>query len=170
MRKWLVFSASQPLVQGGFNVSLKLFLNLCSWKWLSPSHNLNKYLAAFRFYQLSMLFAPDLLNFKIFFLKVLRLGAFKLQVQFNPFNDDWRKKVFLKLCSTLKWGILFAFLLEYGLFDLGIIFKKKLKIGFQNFIKQDSFLHHRLCSRDSKPSSSKIFSIFCWKYALYAWS
>ena len=36
-----------------------------------------------------------------------------------------RKEVFLKkLCLNLKWGILFAFIVDYGLVNLGIILKR----------------------------------------------
>ena len=75
-RKWHVFSMSQPQVQRGFSVSWKLFLNLCWWRWLNLGCNLVKYWIPFRLWQPNMLFAIGLINFKIFFLKILRLGAF----------------------------------------------------------------------------------------------
>ena len=78
-RKWHVFLTSQPQLQSGFSVSWKLFLNLCSWRWLSPSRYLDRYLIPFRFWQLNVLFAVGLINFKTFFLKILRLGGFELQ-------------------------------------------------------------------------------------------
>ena len=68
-RLWHVFSTSQPQAQSGFNVSWKLLLNLYSWRWLSPSLNLVKYLIPFRLWQPNMLFAVGLINFKIFFWK-----------------------------------------------------------------------------------------------------
>ena len=92
-RKWDVFSTLQPRVQSRFNVSWKLFLNLCSWRWLSPSLRLIKYLIPFRFCKLNMFFGVGLLNFKILFLKILRLGAFWISgSSFIPFHDNWRKK------------------------------------------------------------------------------
>ena len=59
----------------------------------------------------------------MFFLKVLRLGGFGFQ---GPvYSIQWwltEKKVFLKkLCLTLKRGILFMFLVDYGLVNIGII-------------------------------------------------
>ena len=75
-RKWHVFSTSQQQVQSEFNVSWKLFLNLFSWRLLTPSCNFVKYLIPFRFWQLNMLFAVGLINFKIFSLEILMLGAF----------------------------------------------------------------------------------------------
>ena len=84
LEKWRVFSMSQPQLQNGFDVFWKLFLNLCLWRWLSPSRNLVKYLMPFRFWQLNVacgrsytLKARSILNFT---------------VQFIPFNDDWHKE------------------------------------------------------------------------------
>ena len=71
-----LLSTSQLQVKSGFNVSWKLFLNLCSWRWLSPSRNLVKYLIPFRLRQPNMLPAVGLINFKIFFSKILGLKAF----------------------------------------------------------------------------------------------
>ena len=125
-RKWHVFSMLQPQVQTGFNVSWKLFLNLCSWRWLSPSRNLVKYLIPFRLWRPNMLFVVSLINFKIFFLKILRLGEFWISGSslFHSMMTDGKKVFLKKLCLILKWGILFAFLVGYGLFNLGIILKR----------------------------------------------
>ena len=122
-RKWHVFSTSQPQVQSGFNVSWKLFLNLCSLRWLCPSRNLLKYLIPFRLWQPNTLFAAGLINYKIFFLKILRLGAFwtSWSSLFHSMMTDGKKVFLKKLRLTLKWGISFAFLVEYGLVNLVII-------------------------------------------------
>ena len=56
-------------------------------KVTSPSRNLVKYLIPFRLWQLNMLFAVRLINFKTFFLKILR-SILNFKVQFIPFNDD----------------------------------------------------------------------------------
>ena len=59
-----------------------------------------------------MLFAIGLINFKRFCLKTL--GPFEFQ--------GHGKKVFSKKFHlTLKWGILFGSLVEYGMVNLGII-------------------------------------------------
>ena len=131
-RKWLVFSTSHPQVQSGFNVSWKLFLNLSLWRWLSPSRNLVKHLIPFRLSQLNMLFAVRLINFKTFFLKILRLGAFWIlrSSLFHSMMIDGKKVFLKKLYLTLKWRILFAFLVGYGLFSLGIILKRYFEDWF----------------------------------------
>ena len=55
-----------------------------------------------------------------------------------------------KLCLTLEWGILFAFLAEYGLVNLKIL----LKIYFGDWC-----FYHLLYCRDSKLNSSESFSV-----------
>ena len=58
--------------------------------------------------------AVDLIKFKITFLQILRLFGFQ----------GHGKKTFLKkLCLTVKWGILFQSLVEYGMVNLGTILK-----------------------------------------------
>ena len=75
-----------------------------------------------------MLFTAGPINLKIFFRKYLRPEAFWISVSsLFPLMLTDGKKVFLKKSYlTLKLGILFAFLLEYGLVNLGI----NLKIYF----------------------------------------
>ena len=139
-----------------------------------------------------MLFAVDFVNFKKFFLKILRLGAFWISGSclFHLMITDGRKVFLNILCLTLKWGMLYALLVEYGLINLGIILKSYFGDWFfKIFKRQQNFLYHRLCCRDSKSSSSKslyldvpriapvmitaaldwMLSIFCWKDALHAW-
>ena len=139
------------------------------------------------------MFVVGLVNFKIFILKILRLGVFwnSGSSLFHSMMTDGKKVILKKLCLTLKWGILFAFFVEYGLVNLRIIFKKHFgDWPFKILQNQQIFLYHRLCCRDSKPSSSKSFSLdvpriapvmatavlywmlstFCWKDTLYAWS
>ena len=123
-------------------VSWKLFLNLCSWRWLSLSHNLVKYLIPFMLWQPNMLFVVGLINFKILFLKILKLGGFWISGSslFHSVMTDGKKVFLKKLCLTLKWGISFAFLVEYGLFYLGIILKRYFgRLVFQNFVKAEKF-------------------------------
>ena len=74
----------------------------------------NRYLLLLLFSIISPWFMVGLINFKIFFLKILRLGVFWISgfSLFHSIVTD-RKKVFLKkLCLTLKWGVLSAFLVE----------------------------------------------------------
>ena len=73
-----------------------------------------------------MLDAVGFINFKIFLLKILRLGAFCISELslFHSIMTEGKKILVKNMCLTLKWGILFAFLVEYGLAGLGIILKK----------------------------------------------
>ena len=94
-------------------------------------------------------------------------------------------------CFTLIWGVLCAFLVLYWKCDRGITSKRYFGHWFLYTLKRrHSFLHHRLCWRDSKPSSWYIFSLdvplmapliakaalYCrdsilwWKKLLKAWS
>ena len=93
---------------------------------ISPSCNLVKYLIPFRLWQPNILFAVGLIIFKIFFLKILTLGgAFSISGSslFHSVMTDGKKVFLKKLYLTLKWGILFAFLADNGLVNLGIILK-----------------------------------------------
>ena len=56
----------------------------------------------------------------------IKVGAFWISGSslFNSIMTDGKKVFLKKLCLTLKWGILFAFLVGYGLFNLGIILKR----------------------------------------------
>ena len=72
-----------------------------------------------------ILFAVGLIKFRTLFLKILRLGAFWIlgSSLFHSIVTDGKKAFLEKLCLTSKWGILFAFLVEYGVVNLGIILK-----------------------------------------------
>ena len=60
---------------------------------------------------------------------------------------------------TLRWRI-YKFLVEYGLINLGIALKGHFGgCTFKTLYKQHSFLYQGLCCWDSKPSSSKSFSL-----------
>lgn len=87
-----------------FNVSWKLFLDICSWSYLSPSHKFVGYQISFTLWPLNLLFSLSHINFKIFFLKILRLGQFWISVSslFHPIKTDV-KEVLNKLCLTSKW-------------------------------------------------------------------
>ena len=100
---------------------LEDILNLRSRRWLNPSRNLVKYFLPFTLWQPNILFAAGLINFKI-----LRLGSFWISGSslFHSIMTDGKKVFLKKLCLTLKWGILFVFLVEYGLINLGIIWKR----------------------------------------------
>ena len=62
-------------------------LNLCLWRWLSPSHDIIKYLIPLRFWQLNMLLKVGLINFKILFLKILNEVEAMKKKKFVLSND-----------------------------------------------------------------------------------
>ena len=115
---------SQAYLQSIFNVSWKLFLNLCSSMWLSLYRNILRYLIFLRLWQLNMKFALGLVNFTLFFLKVLRLTAFWVLGSnlFRSMITDG-KSLLKEPYLTLHGRILFAFLIEYVLFILWILSK-----------------------------------------------
>ena len=105
-RKWLVVSTSYPQEQKGFIVSRKLWLNLCSRRWLKPSLSLAKNFWSSGWWQLKTLFGDGLISVKNFFLKTDKLSAFRTLASkmFHSFIEEG-KKVFLKnSCLTLKGG------------------------------------------------------------------
>ena len=75
-RKCAVDSISKPQLQNGFKESWKLYLNLCSRSWLKPSLSLVINLIPLRLWQLKRLLADGLINFRILFLKILKLLEF----------------------------------------------------------------------------------------------
>ena len=75
-RKCAVDSISKPQLQNGFKESWKLCLNLCSRKWLKPSRSLVINLIPLGLWQLKRLLADGLINFRILFLKILKLLEF----------------------------------------------------------------------------------------------
>ena len=58
---------------------LEVIYELMLIKVTKPTPYLVKYLIPFRFWQPNMFIVAGLINFKILFLKVLRLGAFEIE-------------------------------------------------------------------------------------------
>ena len=112
-------------------------------------------------WQPEMLFAFGLMNFKIFDLKMLSISKFWV-LKWNLFYSVMvdRKYGFLNIwCFTLIMGILCAFPVLYWQLDCGIISKWYFGHWLWNNLKKNhSFLHQRLCWRDPKFDSWKIFS------------
>ena len=82
------------------------------------------------------------------------LGVFWRQGPVVPFNDDWRKEsIFEETKFNFEWGILYAFLVEYGLVNLVIVLKRCLGIGLSKFYKIRIAFAPPLCCGDSKASS-----------------
>ena len=100
-RKWLDVSISFPHKQRGLRQSWKLCLNLCSWKWLKPRHNLFISLIPIGLWQLQMLFGLGNMNFKTLLLKKATLSELRMSVSrlFYPFIVDGKKEFLKKLCS-----------------------------------------------------------------------
>ena len=63
-KKCVVDSTKFPQPHKGFIASTKLFWNLCSLRWLKPTHNLAKIFIPFVLCTLNMLFAPGLIKLK----------------------------------------------------------------------------------------------------------
>ena len=106
-RKWLVVSISWPQEQKGFTVSWKLWLNLCSRRWLSPSLSLVKNVIPSGWWQLKTLFDDGLIKLKIFFLKTEKLSALRVLASkmFHSFIEEGKKVFLKKSWYTLKGGI-----------------------------------------------------------------
>ena len=75
-RKCAVDSISKPQLQNSFKESWKVCLNLCSRKWLKSSRSLVINLIPLGLWQLKKLLVDGLINFRILFLKKLRLLEF----------------------------------------------------------------------------------------------
>ena len=82
--------------QNGFEVSWKVFLNLCSRKWLRPRRILVGYLIPLQLQQLNTLFGDSLVNFKKFFLKTLRTLRRLGSNLFHSITVDGKKGFFGK--------------------------------------------------------------------------
>ena len=102
--KCIFVSTSRPNEQTGFRVSWKLYLNLCSRKWLRSKRSLVRYLIHLQLWQLKTLFVDSLINFK---------------------NSGWKKKNFWKkLCLVWNRVILSVFLVLWFEFFVGIRLKR----------------------------------------------
>ena len=97
-RKCAVDSISKPQLQNGFKESWKLCLNLCSRKWLKPSRSLVINLIPLGLWQLKRLLADGLINFRILFLKILKLLEFLMlwSSSFHSILVDEKKEFFKK--------------------------------------------------------------------------
>ena len=70
-KKWVVDSDSKLQEHSGFIVPGKLWLNLCSLRWLKPKRNLVRSLILRLSETLNKLLGEDLVNFSNEFLKIL---------------------------------------------------------------------------------------------------
>ena len=115
-RKCEVDSISKPLLHIGFKQSWKLCLNLCSRKWLIPTRSRVIGLIPLWLLQLKTLLGEGLINFKILFLKSIKLFEFRRVGSrlFHSMIVEGKKEFLKKLCLVLKQGIFSTFLVAYA--------------------------------------------------------
>ena len=177
----------------GLSESWKLYLNLCSRRWLKPSLNLVNNLTPLGLWQLKTVLPEGRMKFKSVFLKIFKLSELRIfrSSLFHSITAEGKKEFRKKLCFTLNRGILLVFLVLYVLTEVGIILNRYFGHLYLKILKkQHSFLYHLLFSRVSKPGSSYSFSLdvplivpvianaalywiessFWRNEALYAWS
>ena len=101
--KCIFVSTSRPNEQTGFRVSWRLYLNLCSCKWLRSRRSLVRYLISLLLWELNTLLRDGLINFNKFFLKTLRLAVLR-RLRSNSFHSIIldEKKEFLKVIFSVK--------------------------------------------------------------------
>ena len=111
-KKSAVDSISKTQLQNGFKESWKLYLNLSLRKWLEPSRSLVINLIPLELWQLKRLLADGLINFRILFLKILKLLEFLMlwSSLFHSAIVDRKKEFLKKVCLVLRRGILKMFL------------------------------------------------------------
>ena len=93
-RQCTVGPISKPQLLSRLRESWKQCFNLCSHKWLTPSHHLVINLIPLGLWLLKKLLTDSLINFRILFLKILKLLEFLVLIKFFPFNDSWQKEFF----------------------------------------------------------------------------
>ena len=133
---------SWPQQQIGFKQSRKLCLNLWSLRCLKPNLNLVISFIPKGLWQLKVLLGVDCMNCKMLFLKRARLSEVLILLSrlLHSITVDGKNNFLKKLSLTLNLGmLLILFLVLYD--DLVVL------------IKQQRFLNHRRCFKDSKPNS-----------------
>ena len=166
-RKWKVVTTSFPQLQSGLSVFWKLCLNLCSRRWLSPSHSLVISFTPIVLWQPKIVFAVGLMNLRIFDLKTLSVSELRMILESNLFHSimvDGEYEFLKNWFFTLIWGIFCAFIVlywqldcaftvPYWQLDCGIISERYFRHWLLHILKKrHSFLYQRLCWRDSKPN------------------
>ena len=117
----------------GLIVSWKLFLNLCSLKWLNPSLNLVINLSPLGLWQLWTEFGDGRINLRMLVLKSNKLSAF-LRPGSNLFYSmivDGKNEFLKKLLFVLRTGLFSAFLVGCNVGLTGI--KQKMYWGCSLF-------------------------------------
>ena len=98
----------------GYNESWKLCLNLRSRKWLRPTSTLVTCLIPLWFSQLKAILWVRLTNFRILFLKTLKLLTFQMlpSIVFHSITAEGKMNLW-KRCFVLKRGMLSTFLVVH---------------------------------------------------------
>ena len=106
-KKWIVVSICRPQLQNGSREFWKLCLNLCSRKWLSPTHHLVSSLIPWGLCTLNILLGLGLINLRICFLKALTDSEFWLLLSlFHSITVDGQKEFQKYSCLALNKGML----------------------------------------------------------------
>ena len=115
-----------PQQQIGLIESRKPCLNLCSPRWLRPSLSLVSNLTPLGLWHLKTQFPEGRINFKSFFLKIFKFSELCIfwSSMFQSTITEGKNRFWKKICFTLNWGILLAFLVLYGLTEVGIILNR----------------------------------------------
>ena len=106
-KKWQAVSMSKPQLQIGLSESRKPCLNLWSRRWLKPSRNLVRCLIPLVLKQLYVVLGEDLKNFRILFIKILKLSEFRIDLSrlFHLIITEGKKELLKRLCLKGKRGI-----------------------------------------------------------------
>ena len=125
-RKWVDVSIFWPQLQIGLREFRKPCLNLFSRKSLIPSLSLVSNLIPLGLWHLKTLSLEGRINFKSFFLKINKFSELRIfwYSLFHSITTEGKNEFWKKLCFTLNWGILLAFLVLYGLAEVGIILNR----------------------------------------------
>ena len=120
-KKWHVVSIFNPQLQFGLNESRAPCLNLCSRRWLNPRLSFVRYLIPLVLKQLCVLLGEGLINFKIHFLKMLRLLEFRIDKSrlFHSIAAEGKNEFLKKLCLIWKRGKLIDDLVMWGVGLIG---------------------------------------------------
>ena len=132
-------------LQIGLSESRKPCLNLCSQRWLRPSLSLASNLTPLGLWHLKTLLPERRINFKSFFVKIFKFSGLLIfwSSLFHSITAEGKNEFWKKLCLTLNWGILLAFLVLYGLTEVGMILNRYYGDWFLNILKkQHDFLYH----------------------------
>ena len=154
---------SWPQLRIGLNESRKPWLNLCSQRWPRPSPSLVSNLTlnlTLGLWQLKTLFPEGRTNFKSLFLKIFKFSELCIfwSSLFYSITTEKKPEFWKKLCFTLNWVLLLlAFLVVYGLTEVGIKLNRYFVWFLNIWKKQHSFLNFWIFERSSTVSSTIFF-------------